>query len=173
MGDPEGLFQPSQFCDSLCTYEKPAFFTHSAHWEFSWNQRIPNRKTAEAGPRKFFVILCDTIEFRAVQVFHTVKYQISWDLSFLALEETYIIVDFTVYLPKVRGIQEVTQGRLVISIHVFFRANQHFYFITCETLKIFRVCDRLRRKSRLMSVKSYKALQLPWEMFNRSKSEKV
>lgn len=68
--------------------------------------------------------LCDTIEFRAVQGFYILKYQISWGLSFLALKETHIIVEGKVYLPKVRGIQEVTQGRLVISIHVFFRANQ-------------------------------------------------
>lgn len=70
------------------------------------------------------VFLCDTIKFRPVQRFYILKYQISCDLSSLALEETYIIVDCKVYLPKFTGIQEVTQGRLVISIHVFFRANQ-------------------------------------------------
>jgi len=36
-----------------------------------------------------------------------------------------------------------------------------------------RVYDRLRRKSSLMSVNTYKELQLPWEIFEISKSEKV
>lgn len=48
-----------------------------------------------------------------------------------------------------------------------------FTFSPMKHWSFFRVYDRLRRKSSLMSVNTYEELQLPWEMSGRSKSEKV